>query len=495
MAARTRVVGVQASDASRASARGTLAVACLATAMLMLDIAVVNTALSHIAADLHSSLTGLQWIIDAYTLTLATIVLSAGSLADRIGRRRVFAWGIALFTASSLVCALAGSILVLDLARAVQGIGGALMFATSLALISSTFQFPADRAKAFAAYGATIGAAFAIGPLVGGLLTSGISWRAVFFVNVPLGLFALAATRVWVHESRDPHPRRLDWPGQATLCASLFLLVLALLRGNVNGWGSAPIVAELAGGTALLALFLLIQARSRAPMLPLGFFRRPAFAGAQVAAFAISASFFAIYLYLTLYLQEVLHLSAVETGLVYLPGTILLFVVSGASAPLVQRTSPGLMIVAGLVLVAAGTALMTIVTPTSSWALVLPGEMTASLGTGLFNPALSAVALSALPERHGGLAAGVNDTFRNSGVAIGTALFGALVPAAAAVGHGSGASYVNGLHHAVLLAAFIAAAGALATARLIGLRRSHQALAPAEQAPVDTRGYAGTEPA
>jgi EmrB/QacA subfamily drug resistance transporter len=470
------VDGVRVSGPSRASARGTLAVACLATAMLMLDIAVVNTALSHIASDLHSSLTGLQWIIDAYTLTLATIVLSAGSLADRIGRRRVFAWGIALFTASSLVCALAGSILVLDLARAVQGIGGALMFATSLALISATFSAPADRAKAFAAYGATIGAAFAIGPLVGGLLTSGISWRAVFFINVPLGLFAVAATRIWVHESRDPHPRRLDWPGQATLCGSLFLLVLALLRGNVEGWGSPKIVAELAGGIALLALFLLIQARSRVPMLPLRFFARPAFSGAQVAAFAISASFFAIYLYLTLYLQEVLHLSAVQTGLVYLPGTILLFVVSGASAPLVQRTSPGLLIVVGLALVAIGMALVTIVTPHSSWALVLPGEMTASFGTGLFNPALSAVALSALPERHGGLAAGVNDTFRNAGVAIGTALFGALVPAAAAVGHGSAASYVNGLHHAVLLAAFLAAAGALASARLIGLRHSHHAL-------------------
>jgi EmrB/QacA subfamily drug resistance transporter len=481
---------VHASDASRASARGTLAVACLATAMLMLDIAVVNTALSHIASDLHSSLTGLQWIIDAYTLTLATIVLSAGALADRIGRRRVFAWGIALFTAASLVCALAGSILVLDLARAVQGIGGALMFATSLALISATFQSAADRAKAFAAYGASIGAAFAIGPLVGGLLTSGISWRAVFFINVPLGLFGVAATRIWVHESRDPHPRRLDWPGQAALCASLFLLVLALLRGNVEGWGSAVILAELLGGVALLGLFLAIQARSRAPMLPLRFFARAAFSGAQVAAFAISASFFAIYLYLTLYLQEVLHLSAVQTGLVYLPGTILLFVVSGASAPLVQRTSPGLLIVVGLVFVAIGMALVTIVTPHSSWALVLPGEMTASLGTGLFNPALSAVALSALPERHGGLAAGVNDTFRNTGVAIGTALFGALVPAAAAVGHGSAAAYVNGLHHAVLLAAFLAAVGALASARLIGLRRSHHALVLAGQQPLEATGVA-----
>ena len=485
-------------DAKASSPRGTLAVACLATAMLMLDIAVVNTALSHIAADLHSGLTGLQWIVDAYTLTLATIVLSAGSLADRIGRRLVFACGTAIFTATSLVCALSGTIVVLDIARAVQGIGGALMFATSLALISTTFSEPPARAKAFAAYGATIGAAFAIGPLVGGLLTSGLGWRAVFFVNVPLGILALVATRAWVAESRDPHGRRLDWPGQITLSASLFLLVLALLRGNTDGWGSTAILAALIGGLALLLTFLALEARSHHPMLPLGFFRRPAFAGAQVAAFAISASFFAIYLYLTLYLQEILHLSAIDTGLVYLPGTILLFVLSGASAPLVQRTSAGLMIVAGLVLVAAGMALTTIVSAHSSWALVLPGEMTASAGAGLFNPALSAVALSSIPERHGGLAAGVNDTFRNAGVALGVAVFGALVPAAAAVGHGSPEAYVAGLHHALFVAAAVAAVGAAASARLIGVR-ARRGLVAREDSDEPARdpaaSYAASEPA
>jgi EmrB/QacA subfamily drug resistance transporter len=473
--------------------RGTLAVVCLATAMLMLDIAVVNTALSHIARDLNASLIGLQWIVDAYTLTLATIVLSAGSLADRVGRRRIFAYGIALFTASSLVCALSGSIAVLDVARAVQGIGGALMFATSLALLSATFSEPPERAKAFAAYGATIGAAFAIGPLVGGLLTSGFGWRAVFFINIPLGLLGLAATRAWVAESRDPRARRIDWPGQATLSASLFLLVLALLRGNALGWGSAAILAELIGGGALLLVFLAIEARTREPMLPLGFFALPAFTGAQAAAFAISGSFFAIYLYLTLYMQEVLGLSAIQTGLVYLPGTVLLFVVSGASAPLVQKTSPGAMIAAGLALVAGGLALMTIVGPTTSWALILPGEMLASFGTGLFNPAVSAVALGSIPERHGGLAAGVNDTFRNTGIALGVAVFGALVPSAAAIGHGSGASYVDGLHTALFAAAGLAAIGAVASARLIGLRSAVRAPAEEEAAALDPASYAASE--
>ena len=296
--------------------RGTLAVVCLSTAMLMLDIAVVNTALAQIARDLHSGLSGVQWVVDAYTIALATVVLSAGSLADRLGRRRIFAWGMALFTATSMVCSLATSIGVLDGARALQGIGAAMMFASSLAILTDAFPRGHERAKAFAAYGATIGAAFAIGPLVGGALTSAVSWRAVFYVNLPLGLATIAAAFVWVRESHDPSPRKLDWRGQATLTTGVFLLVLALLRANTDGWSSPRILLELAGGAALLGLFLFIERRVDEPMLPLRYFRRRDFSAAQLAAFSISASFFAIFLYTTLYLQEVLGLSPIETGLV-----------------------------------------------------------------------------------------------------------------------------------------------------------------------------------
>ena len=339
---------------------GTLAVVCLATAMLMLDIAVVNTALPHIARDLDAGLTGLQWVVDAYTLALATVVLSAGSVADRFGRRRIFIWGMGLFTLSSLACALAQSIAVLDGARAVQGIAAAMLFASSLAILANAYPAPAERAKAFALYGATIGASFAVGPLVGGALTSAFSWQAVFYINLPLGILALVASFAWLRESNDPAPRRLDWPGQATLTAGLFLLVLALLRGNQEGWTSTRILAELIGGALLLLAFVLVERRTREPMLPLGLFRHRAFTGAQVAAFSISASFFALFLYTTLYLQEVLHLSPFDTGLVYLPGTILMFVVSAASAQLANRTSPGLLITGGLILAAAGLALMTL---------------------------------------------------------------------------------------------------------------------------------------
>jgi EmrB/QacA subfamily drug resistance transporter len=455
----------------RFSTTGTLAVVCLATAMLMLDIAVVNTALPEIAADLHSNLTGIQWIVDAYTLALAAVVLTAGSIADRIGRRLVFTSGMALFTATSLACAVASDIAVLDAARAVQGIGAAMMFASSLAILVDAFPTEPARAKAFAAYGATIGASFALGPLVGGALTSGIGWRAVFYINIPLGIAALAASYAWVRETRDPSPRAIDRIGQATLTAGLFLLVLALLRGNQEGWGSTRIVAELVGAVVFLALFVVTESRVEQPMLPLRLFRRPDFSGAQIAAFAISASFFALFLYTTLYLQEVLRLSPIEAGLIYLPGTILLFAVSGATAQLPGRIRPGLLVVVGLALVAAGLALMTLAGVHSSWTALLPGELVVCFGTGLLNPALAAVAMGSVSERQSGLAAGANDVFRQVGIAVGVAAFGALVPAEAALGHGSPEAYVAGMHTAMVVAAAVAAAGALAAAVLLtGLR-------------------------
>jgi MFS family permease len=295
--------------------------------MLMLDIAVVNTALSHIASDLHSGLSGLQWIVDAYTLALATVVLTAGSLADRLGRRRLFAWGMAIFTLTSLWCAVSTSIGELDPARAVQGIGAEMMFASSLAVLADAFPVAAERAKAFAVYGATIGASFAVGPLVGGALTSYISWRAVFFVNMPIG------------------------------------------------------------------------------MLPLELFRRPDFTGAQIAAFAISGSFFAIFLYTTLYVQEILHMSAIEAGLVYLPGTVLIFLVSGASASLQTKVPPSVLVVTGLMLVAAGLGPMLLAGPGSDWTALMPGILVGCVGTGLFNPSVVAIALGSVSEDQSGLAA------------------------------------------------------------------------------------------
>jgi EmrB/QacA subfamily drug resistance transporter len=451
--------------------RVTLAVVCLATAMLMLDIAVVNTALPNISRDLHTNLSGLQWVVDAYTLALASVVLTAGSLADRLGRRRLFLGGLGVFTAASLACTLAGSIAVLDAARAIQGLGAAVMFAVSLALLANAFPEARQRAGALAAYGATIGGSFAVGPLVGGALTSGIGWRSIFLINVPLGILAIVATVAYVQESRDPEARSIDWAGQVVLGGGLFLLVLALLRGNDQGWGSTAILVELGSAVALLAAFAVIETRVREPMMSLGLFKNRAFAGAQLGAFAISGSFFAVFLYTTLYLQNILHLSAVEAGLVYMPGTVIAFFVSAGSAQLGERVSARAMVSGGLALVAVGMLLFTIAGVHSSWTIFLPGEILAMIGTGMFNPAVSGVALGSLPESQSGLAAGANDTFRQAGIAVGIAALGALIPASGALGHGSPEAFVDGMRHALVAGAGLAGLGAIGTAWLLRAHR------------------------
>jgi EmrB/QacA subfamily drug resistance transporter len=434
--------------------------------MLMLDISVINTALTKIAHGLDTGLGGLQWVVDAYTIPLAATVLTAGAIADRFGRRRLFMLGLAIFTASSALCGAAGGIGVLVAARAIQGLGASMMFATALALISQVTPRPEDRANALAAYGAAIGASFALGPFIGGSLTALFGWRAIFLVNVPIGIAVLWTTYRGVAEGRDPTPRQVDVPGQIALIGGLFLLVLALLRGNGDGWGSTGIVAALAGAVALLIAFVVIEQRTRQPMLPLRLLSQRRFAGPQIAVFAISSSFFAVFLYTTLYLQTVLGMSPIQTGLVYLPGTFLVFLVSGMTAQFGARFSPARIASAGLLLVGAGLAAMLIIGVDSSWTALLPGLLLASVGTGLFNPTGSALALNALPDQQSGLAAGANDTFRQTGVAVGIAALGTLVPAGAALG-GNLQAYVNGLHHALIVGAVLALAGAVATAWLL----------------------------
>src|SRR3954466_156491 len=258
---------------------------CLATFMLLLDITVVNVALPDIQKELHTDLTGLQWVVDAYTLTLAAFTLTMGAFADRFGRRRLFVIGVGLFTLASLLCGLASSATFLHLARGLQGIGGAAMFATSLALIAQEFQ-GAERGTAIAAWGATIGGAVAVGPLVGGALTDAFGWEWIFFVNVPIGIAAVFVTLAKVDESSAPTPAGIDWAGAVTFSAALFMLVFALIRGNAEGWGSRPIVALFAGSILALAVFVAIEMRLEHPMFELRLFRNRTFLGASLVAFA-----------------------------------------------------------------------------------------------------------------------------------------------------------------------------------------------------------------
>ena len=410
----------------------TLGAVSVATFMLLLDITVVNTALPAIQQDLGGSFTDLQWVIDAYALSLAALVLTAGSLADRLGRRRVFAIGLGVFSAASLLCALAPDPTFLNLARGLQGVGGAIMFAVSLALVAQEFPSGPERGMAMGIYGATIGMAVAIGPLVGGLLTDGFGWESVFLLNVPIGLAAIAVTYWKLAESRDPNATRIDWGGLLTFSTALFVLVLALVRGNEEGWGSTLIVGLLSAAAVLMAAFVAIERRVEQPMLPLGFFGRRAFTGVQLAAFAVSGSMFALFLYLTLYLQSFLGFSPVDAGLRYLPITVASFIVAPLSGMALAKVKARYLMSAGLALTGLGLLLMSGLKMDSEWTALLAGFLISGIGVGLLNPVIADVALSVVPKEQSGMAAGINDTFRQVGIAVGIAAWGAIFLGAAA---------------------------------------------------------------
>ena len=404
----------------------TLIAVSVATFMLLLDITVVNTALPSIQKDLSASFTDLQWVIDAYTLALAAVVLTAGSLADRLGRRAVFAVGLGIFSLASLAAGIAPDATFLNVARAVQGIGGAAMFAVSLALVAQEFAAGKERATAMGIYGATIGVAVAVGPLVGGAITTGLGWRWVFFLNVPIGVAAVAVTFAKLRESRDPNATRADWLGLTSLSTGLFLLVLGLLRGNDAGWGSPLILGLFAGAVLMLAAFTAIERRVPEPMLPLDLFRSRAFTGVQLAAFAVSASLFALFLYLTLYLQNYLGYSPLQAGLRYLPVTLAPFLVAPLAVALMERVQARVLLAIGLAGVGGGLLLMSDLSSSSSWTALLPGFIVAGIGVGLLNPVIADVALSVVSKDRSGMAAGINDTFRQVGIAVGVAAWGAI---------------------------------------------------------------------
>jgi EmrB/QacA subfamily drug resistance transporter len=394
--------------------------------MLLLDITVVNTALPSIQKDLSASFTDLQWVIDAYTLALAAVVLTAGSIADRVGRRAVFAAGLVIFSTASLAAGLSPDPAILNISRAIQGIGGAAMFAVSLALVAQEFEAGKERATAMGVYGATIGVAVAVGPLVGGAITSALGWRWVFFLNVPIGIAAVAVTAAKLRESRDPNATRVDWLGLVTFSSALTMLVLGLLRGNAEGWGSPLILSLLGGAVAMLAAFAAIETRVAEPMLPLGLFRRGAFTGVQLAAFGVSASLFALFLYLTLYLQNYLGYSPLQAGLRYLPITLAPFFVAPLAVALMGRVQARILLATGLAGVGAGLLLMSGLSSDSGWTALLPGFLVAGVGVGLLNPVIADVAVSVVSKDRSGMAAGINDTFRQVGVAVGTAALGAV---------------------------------------------------------------------
>ena len=404
----------------------TLIAVCTGTFMLLLDITVVNVALPDIQKSLHSSFADLQWVVDAYALSLAAFLLTAGVVGDMFGRRRVYAAGVVLFSLASLACGLSTTPLMLNLSRAVQGVGGAVMFATSLALIAQAFT-GRERGTAFGVYGAVLGGAVAIGPLLGGAITSSIGWRWIFFINLPLGAFAIVVCLAKVQDSRDPTARRIDWIGFVTFSLSLFMLVYALLQGNAKGWHSRTIEGLLAGSAVLLVVFVLAEWLQRDPMLDLSLFRRPAMTGVLVAAFTFSASIFAMFLYLTLYLQEVLGYGPFAAGLRFLPMTTLAFLVAPVAGKLTVRVQARYLFGLGLLFVALSCELMSHVQADSSWTVLLPGFVAAGIGVGVTNPVLASATVSVVPSEQSGMATGTSSTFRQVGLATGIAGLGAVL--------------------------------------------------------------------
>jgi EmrB/QacA subfamily drug resistance transporter len=425
----------------------TLIGVCVGTFMLLLDVTIVNVALPSIQSSLHASFSDLQWVVDAYALTLAALLLTTGSLADLFGRRRMFLIGLVIFTLSSLLSGLAASPLWLNLARGAQGVGGAAMFSTSLALLGTAFQ-GRERGTAFGAWGAITGLAVAVGPVVGGALTTGLSWRWIFLVNVPIGAVAVAITLLKIDESRQPGARRPDVIGVITFSGALGALVYALIKGNSKGWGSTEIVACLIGSAVLLIAFLIAEVLQRdQAMFDLNLFRKPTFSGGLIAAFSLSAGLFALFLYLTLYMQDILRYSAFQTGLRFLVLSGAILITSGVAGRLTSVVPIRLLIAPGLVCVGVGLLLMRGLTESSGWTHLIPGFILAGIGTGLINPPLASTAIGVVTPERAGMASGINSTFRQVGIATGIAGLGSLFA------HTVRTHIVNLLSHAPLVSA------------------------------------------
>jgi len=404
----------------------TLLLVCVGAFMLLLDITVVTVALPDIERDLDASLTDLQWVLDAYALALGALTLIAGSLADRFGRRLVFTLGMGIFTAASLACGLAGDPLVLDVARGVQGIGGAAMFGTTIALIAQEFS-GRERTTALGIWGAVVGIAVAIGPLVGGGLVDTLGWPWIFYINIPIGVAAIVLSIVKVRESREPQTGGIDWPGLVTLGPGLFLVIYAVLSGNPSGWTSVEVIGSFTVGVLLLVAFVIAELRSPNPMFDIRLFRVPTFVGAQITAFTLAFSLFAMLAYFVLYLQNVLGHSAIAAGAALLPITVLAFIFSPIAAELAKRVPMGAILGVGMAAIGFGFIALYGLDGSSDWQQLMLGFGLAGVGVGLVNPPLAEVAVAIRPTSQAGMLTGINNTFRQVGVAAGIAVLGALL--------------------------------------------------------------------
>jgi len=455
----------------------TLAAVSFGLFMIMLDNTVVNVALPSIQRDLGADLSELQWIVTGYALTFAALLLVGGKVADAYGRRRIFVLGIVVFTVASLLCGLADSSEMLIGARVLQGAGAALMNPATLSIIAATFP-PAQRGAAIGIWAGVSALALAIGPLVGGLLTEHLDWSWIFFINVPIGILGIAASYLFIDESRDETHERLDLPGLATSAIGLFALTYGLIEANTYGWTSTRILGSFLVAAVALVGFVLLERHQRAPMLQLDLFRNRTYTGANITMLLVALAMFGVFFFVSLYMQNILGYSPVEAGAAFLPMTLLIILV----APLAGRTSDRLgsrgLMTAGMLLISVQLLLFSRLGADASYWHLLPALLVGGVGMALTMTPSAAAATRAVPVDKAGVGSAVLNSARQVGGTMGIAVMGAIV-AAQMGGVRSVETFMDGFDTALLVAAGIALLGALVAFVLV---RPHE-----EAGPIDRR--------
>ena len=455
----------------------TLGAMCFALFMVMLDNTVVNVALPSIQRDLHAQISELEWVINGYTLTFAVLIATGGRLGDIFGRRLMFLAGVVIFATTSATAGIAQDPAMLIASRAIQGIGAALMMPATLSII--THAFPAgERGKAIGTWAGVSALALSIGPVVGGFLTEYVSWRAIFFINLPVAVGAVIATIFAVSESRDETvDRRVDYPGVAVLTASLTAIVLALIEGNSWGWGSTDILALLIGGVVGLAGFVAIELRVAAPMLEFGLFRTRQFIGSNLVAFIITFAMMGTFFFMAIYMQDILGYGALEAGVRFLPTTMVIAVIAPIAGRLADRLGPATPMSAGLAVLAVSMFLFAgIDTGTTYAGLIFPFVLM-GIGIALVMSPMSTAAMNAVSVQKSGVASGVLQMSRMIGASVGVAATGAIFQSQLGSGFDPGqlatapeqarAIFVDALGSAMLLAAFVVVAGLVVSLTLV----------------------------
>jgi EmrB/QacA subfamily drug resistance transporter len=409
-----------------------LATCCLSVFVAGIDVTIVNVALPSIGHALHASVSGLQWAIDAYTLVIACLLMLSGSLADRFGRRRVFQIGLATFTLGSLLCSVSPSLGALVAFRALQAVGGSMLNPVAMSIVASTFTERAERARAVGVWGSVAGLSLAGGPVLGGLLVSAAGWRSIFWVNVPVGLLAIALTQRFVPESRAQHPRRLDPRGQLLVILALGPLTTAMIEGPRQGWGS-PLIAGMFALAAVAAVALVrVEGRQAEPLVDMRFFRSVPFSGAALIGVVALMTLSGFLFLNTLYLQDTRGYSALHAGLLTIPMAAAAAVFSTVSGRIVASRGPRLPFALAGLLIALGTGLLTVVGPhTAVWYLIL-AYLLFGVGAGMVTAPITNTALSGMPRDQSGVAGAIASTCRQTGAAFGVAICGSIVAASSA---------------------------------------------------------------